>query len=97
MLFGTLQRRGGRAALWLVVGLLVGGTIGAAATYLVKRGKAGIPGGPRLGEATEMAYIPPDAAGFIHIRLRDVWHTEGFAELRKIIEKAEACRRTAPR
>lgn len=88
MLLGTLQRRGGRAALWLVVGLLIGGTVGAAATYLLKRGKAGIPGGPRLSEATEMSYVPPDSAGFIHIRLRDVWNTEGFAELRKIIEQA---------
>ena len=88
MLLGALKRRGGRAALCLVVGLLVGGAAGAAAVYLVKRGKAGIEGGPRLGEAAEMAHVPADAAGFVHIRLRDVWHTEGFAELRKIVEKA---------
>jgi hypothetical protein len=35
-----------------------------------------------------MAYVPADSAGFVHIRLRDVWNTEGFAELRKIVEKA---------
>ena len=88
MLSGTIQRRGGRAALCLVVGLLVGGAVGAGAAYLVKRGKDGIPGGPRLGKAEEMDFVPPDAAGFIHVRLRDLWHTEGFAEFRKIAEKA---------
>ncbi len=85
---GTNRRRGGRAALWLVVGLLVGGLAGAGAMYAVKRGKAGPPGGPRLGEADEMSLVPGQAAGFLHIRLRAVWNTENFAEVRKIIDKA---------
>ncbi len=88
MLSSTLARRGGRAALWLVVGLLVGGTAGALGAYLLKRGKAGIPGGPRLGPAEEMMLIPGEASGFIHVRLRDVWNTEGFTEFRKIVDKA---------
>jgi len=88
MTSGTVGRRGGRAALWLVVGLLVGGTVGAGAVYLVKRGKNGVPGGPRLGKAEEMDFVPPDAAGFVHVRLRDLWHTEGFAEFRKLAERA---------
>ena len=88
MLLGTLKRRGGRAALWLVVGLYRRARPGAAAGYLLKRGKAGVQGGPRLGEADEMVYVPPDAAGFVHVRLRGLWHTEGFAELRNLVEKA---------
>jgi hypothetical protein len=73
----------------LLIGLLIGGAAGAGAMYVLKvRGKAGIPGGPRLGEAKELDLVPPDAAGFVHVRLRDVWHTEGFAEFRKLIEKA---------
>jgi hypothetical protein len=82
------KRRGGRAALWLVVGLLAGGTAGALGTYLVKRGKAGIPGGPRLGAADEMVLVPGEAAGFVHVRLRDIWNTEAFTEFRKIVDKA---------
>lgn len=82
------KRRGGRAALWLVVGLLVGGTAGALGTYLVKRGKAGIPGGPRLGAADEMVLVPGEASGFVHVRLRDIWNTEAFTEFRKIVDKA---------
>ncbi|MBM3982749.1 MAG: DUF1559 domain-containing protein [Planctomycetes bacterium] len=82
------KRRGGRAALWLVVGLLVGGTAGALGTYLVKRGKAGIPGGPRLGAADEMVLVPGEATGFVHVRLRDIWNTEAFTEFRKIVDKA---------
>jgi hypothetical protein len=88
MLLGTFKRRGGRAVMCLLVGLLLGGTLGALGAYFVKRGKAGIPGGPRLGAAEEMSLVPADAAGFIHIRARDLWNTEGFAELRKIVEKA---------
>src|SRR5262245_16554515 len=87
MLRGTLKRRG-RAAILLLIGLLVGGAAGAGAVYLLKRGKAGIPGGPRLGPAEELNMVPASAGGFVHIRLRDLWHTEGFAEFRKIVERA---------
>ncbi|QJW93581.1 DUF1559 family PulG-like putative transporter [Frigoriglobus tundricola] len=88
MISGTVGRRGGRAALWLVVGLLVGGTVGAGAAYLIKRGKDGVSGGPRLGKAEEMDFVPADAAGFIHVRVRGLWHTEAFADFRKLVEKA---------
>ncbi|MBN9119139.1 MAG: DUF1559 domain-containing protein [Planctomycetes bacterium] len=88
MLLGTLRRRGGRAALWLVVGLLVGGAAGAATTYFLKQGKKGVPGGPRMGKADEMDLVPGEAAGFVHIRLRGLWDSESFAEVRKIIDAA---------
>jgi hypothetical protein len=88
MLLGALKQRGGRTALWLVVGLLIGALVGALGAYLVKRGKSGIPGGPRLGEAEELSLVPGEAFGFVHIRARELWQTEGFAELRKIVEKA---------
>src|SRR5438132_457663 len=88
MLLGTLKRRGGRAALWLVVGLLVGGAVGAATTYFLKQGKKGVSGGPRLGEAKELDLVPGEASGFVHVRLRGLWDTEGFAEIRKIIDAA---------
>jgi hypothetical protein len=88
MLLGTFRRRGGRAALWLVVGLIVGGLAGAAVTYVLKRGKAGIEGGPRLGDADEFAFVPPDAAGFVHVRARGIWNDPSMAEVRKMVEAA---------
>ncbi|MCI0702957.1 MAG: DUF1559 domain-containing protein [Planctomycetia bacterium] len=88
MFRGLLKRHGGRAAVMLLIGLLFGGAVGAGTVYLLKRGKAGIPGGPRLGPAEELNMVPADASGFVHIRLRDMWLTEDFAEFRKIVEKA---------
>lgn len=87
MLLETLKRRGGRAALLLAATLVVGGT-SAAVAYLLNRGKAGIPGGPRLGPAEEMHLVPGEAFGFVHIRLGALRDTEGFAEVRKVIETA---------
>jgi len=74
--------------LWLLVGLLIGGAVGAGAVYTLKRGKAGIPGGPRLGAAEELAMVPADSIAFIHFRARDVWKSEDLADLRKVIDKA---------
>lgn len=88
MLQGTLKRRSGRAAVWLVVGLLVGGGVGAAVTYVLKRGKAGIEGGPRLGKADEFDLVPADSAGFVHLRLRGLWNAEAMSEVRKIADAA---------
>lgn len=88
MLLGTVKRRGGRAALWLVVGLVIGGLSGAAATYVLKRGKAGIEGGPRLGKADEFEYVPADSAGFVHVRARGLWNADSMAEVRKIVDAA---------
>ena len=88
MLLGTLKRRGGRAALWLVVGLLIGGAAGAATMYVLKQGKKGVSGGPRMGKADELDLVPGEASGFVHIRLRGLWDSESFAEVRKIIDAA---------
>jgi uncharacterized protein DUF1559 len=82
------NRRWGRTWMWLLVGLLIGGAAGAGTVYVLKRGKAGIPGGPRLGNAEELAMVPADAVGFVHIRARDIWKAEEMADFRKVIERA---------
>ena len=87
-MLGTPKRRGGKAWVLLLSGLLVGGLIGAGGMYLIKRGKSGIPGGPRLGEAKELAMVPTDASGFIHIRARDIWKSEYLDQFRKAVDKA---------
>ena len=87
MFIGSGGRRG-RAALVLLAALMVAGTLGGAAAYLVSRGKAGIPGGPRLGHADELRLVPGTAVGFIHVRWRDARRAPGAADLRQIIEKA---------
>jgi hypothetical protein len=88
MLRGVQQRRGGRALLWMLIGLLVGGAAGAGTVWILKNGKGGLPGGPKLGHADELALVPTDAVGFVHFRARDVWRSEFLAEFRKIVEKA---------
>ena len=87
MFIGSGGRRG-RAALVFLAALMVAGTLGGAAAYLVNRGKAGIPGGPRLGHADELRLVPGTAVGFIHVRWRDARRAPGAADLRQIIEKA---------
>ncbi|MBA4062708.1 MAG: hypothetical protein C0501_03200 [Isosphaera sp.] len=82
------RRRGGRAVVWLIAGLALGGAAGAGTMYLLDRGKAGIPGGPRLGEAKELALVPADAAGFVHVRARDIWKSPHLAEFRKAVDRA---------
>ena len=87
MFIGSGGRRG-RTALVLVAALLVAGTVGAGTAYLVSRGKAGIPGGPRLGDADELRLVPATAAGFIHVRWRDARRAPGADDLRRIIVAA---------
>lgn len=82
------RRRGGRAFLMLLIGLLLGGAAGAGAVFLLKREKGGIPGNPRLGHVDELALVPPDCVAFVHLRARDLWNSETLVELRKLIEKA---------
>ena len=93
--------RCGKTLLWLLVGLLIGGAAGAAAVYVLKKGKAGIPGGPRLGNAEEVSMIPADSLGFVHIRARDLWKTEELADFRKVLdgrpEASNPQRRLRPR
>src|SRR5262245_26631532 len=88
MRLSVIERRSGRAWLWLLVGLLIGGAAGAGAVYVMKRGKAGLPGGPRLGAAEELAMVPADSAGFIHVRARDIWKSEHLDAFRKAIDRA---------
>ena len=40
------------------------------------------------GTPADLALVPADATGFVHIRLADVWKNEMFAEFRKTFEKA---------
>ncbi|MFO0795960.1 MAG: DUF1559 domain-containing protein [Gemmataceae bacterium] len=42
------------------------------------------------GGAPELALVPADAAGFVHVRAADVWKSDVFAELRKTFERAGA-------
>ena len=84
------RRRGGRAFLWLVLGLLLGGAAGAGAMFLFKRDKTGFPGGPHLGKADELALVPRDAVGFVHVRAHDIWKSDGMKEIRNLVDKAGA-------
>lgn len=88
MRYSTLGRRNGRAIAWLLAGLLIGGAVGAGAMYVLKRGKAGIEGGPRLGKAGELALVPTDSLGFVHLRARDIWKSEHLEQFRRAIDKA---------
>jgi hypothetical protein len=76
----------------LLVGLLVGGGVGAGAVWLVKRNKAasGGPGpdAPLATAADELAMVPADAMGFAHVRLAELWKSGMMAEFRKVVEKA---------
>jgi len=36
----------------------------------------------------DLAAVPGDAVGFVHVRVAEVWKTDGMAEIRKIFEKA---------
>lgn len=40
--------------------------------------------------APELALVPADAAGFVHVRAADIWKSDVFAELRKTWERAGA-------
>jgi prepilin-type processing-associated H-X9-DG protein len=40
------------------------------------------------GTPADLALVPADAAGFVHLRLADLWKNEMFAEFRKTFEKA---------
>jgi hypothetical protein len=42
------------------------------------------------GGAPELALVPADAAGFVHVRAADIWKSDLFTELRKTWERAGA-------
>ncbi|MBX9625655.1 MAG: DUF1559 domain-containing protein [Gemmataceae bacterium] len=90
---GVQRRRGGRAALALLVGLVVGGWGGFGLTYLLKRHQFRDPDAVAevgLDRADELKLVPADAPGFVHARLADLWRTEALAEFRKVVGKAGA-------
>ena len=87
----TVSPRSGRAALALLVGLLVGGWVGGGLVWVLNRHKYQNPSvvpDVALAKAEEVELVPADAAGFAHIRVTDVWHTEAMSEFRKVLEKA---------
>jgi prepilin-type processing-associated H-X9-DG protein len=36
----------------------------------------------------DLAFVPPDAVGFVHVRVADVWKSEHFKEWRETVQKA---------
>ena len=62
-----------------------------AAVVGLNRSPAAVPQTAVVAEAplaAELALVPADAAGFVHIRLADVWKNEMFASLRQTWERA---------
>src|SRR5690242_2661982 len=43
---------------------------------------------PATNLPADLALVPADAAGFVHVRLADVWKHDAMKEYRKIVEKA---------
>ena len=87
----AVRRRGGRAVLALLVGLLVGGWAGFGLTFLLKRSQLRDPhavADVNLAAADELKLVPADATGFVHARLADLWKADAMADFRKIVEKA---------
>ena len=87
----THSPRRGRAAIALLVGLLVGGWLGGGLVWVFNRHKyqnSGVVADVALTKAEEVALVPADAAGFAHIRVTDLWHTDAMSEFRKVLEKA---------
>ena len=85
---GSIKRRTGKAVAWLLAGLLLGGGVGAGTMYLVKRQKSTVGGDANLAKADELAMVPADAVGFVHVRLADLWKSDAMEQFRKIVEKA---------
>ena len=38
--------------------------------------------------SSDLAAIPGDALGFVHVRVADVWKTDAMADIRKVFQKA---------
>ena len=90
---GITKRRGGRTALALLAGLLLGGWVGGGLVWIFggKRTKTearGVMPTLALAKADELKMVPADAVAFAHVRLADVWKTEVFADIRRVVEKA---------
>jgi hypothetical protein len=89
---GGTGRRAGRAVLALLVGLLAGVWVGGGLVWVFNRGKfqeaAGRVADVSLAPAEELALVPADAAGFVHVRAADLWKTEAVADYRRVLGKA---------
>jgi hypothetical protein len=72
LLWGATLRR--KLAAFGLVALGYAGVI--AAFVLLPRGKGSLP--------ADLALVPPDAIGFVSVRLGDVWNSEDAADLRKM-------------
>jgi hypothetical protein len=89
----TAPRRPARAAIVLLVGLLVGGFLGGGAVWVLNRSKlkdANTIADVSLAKAPELELVPADGVAFGHVRLADLWRTEAFVEFRKMVDKAGA-------
>jgi hypothetical protein len=78
-----LSTRGGRAALALLAGLLVGAWAGGGLVWVLNRSKYKDPNtvaDVSLPKAEELELIPADASGFIHVRAASIWKTEALAD-----------------
>ncbi len=84
------NRQSGRVFITLLTGLLVGGVVGGGAVYLFggkNTGKGHVPD-PSLVKADELALVPADAEGFVHIRLAEGWKDDAMRSLRGIVSTA---------
>jgi hypothetical protein len=87
----TRQPRSAKAALALLVGLLVGAFLGGGAIWVLNRSKlrdASTVADVNLAKAPELELVPADASWLVHARLADMWRTEAWSEFRKVLEKA---------
>jgi hypothetical protein len=78
------RRWGGVAALLLVAG---------CGTASADKSEAKPAAGPESQAATKASLtpallVPADAAGFVHVRVADLWRSEALSELRQILAKA---------
>ena len=84
--------RAARAVLALLVGLLAGAWVGGGLVWVFNRSKRTESGGEvaavSFPPADEFDLIPADAAGFVHVRVPELWKTEAMADYRRILDKA---------
>ncbi len=45
---------------------------------------------PMAAVGSDLAAVPGDALGFVHVRVADVWKTDAMADIRKVFDKAGA-------
>ncbi|MDB5313652.1 MAG: hypothetical protein JWO38_7854 [Gemmataceae bacterium] len=83
-----IQMKRGRDR-WSAAGAVTAAGLVAVVVLFRPGGGAGAAEKPAAGgPAADLAMVPADAAGFVHVRLADVWKNDLFAGLRKTWEKA---------